>query len=100
MALLWVLVWDHLTAAFRCRGDLPVEFPPLLLGPPQLLGSGGEIEEVNGHDRCPWTKVRVADQSVELTTSLDQASVDLTQPFVLFGGVAGPAGVQVGLLSN
>jgi hypothetical protein len=68
-------------------GQLPLELAPLFFGPPQFLGGGCEIEEMDRNDRGPGTEIGVSDQSIELTTSLRESGVDLIQPLLLRLGV-------------
>lgn len=72
----------------RCFGELTVELSPLLLGPPQLLDRGCQVQEVDGNDRGPGAEVGVADESVELSSCRRQPLVNLPEPFDLLGGVA------------
>jgi hypothetical protein len=62
-----------------------LELPPLLLGPAELLGSGGKVEEVHRNDRGPRPKVGVADERIELAPRLYEAGPDLVQSFALLG---------------
>ena len=54
-------------------GGLLVELPPLLLGPPELLDGGGEVEEVDRDDIGPGSQVGVSDQGIQLAPGLDQS---------------------------
>lgn len=62
-----------------CRrfGQLLVEFPPLLLGPAELLYGRGEIEEVHGDDVRPGPEIGVPDEGIQLPPGLQEALVDL-----------------------
>lgn len=66
-----------------------VELAPLLLGPPELLDRGREIEEVDRDDRGTGAQVGVADQCVELPAGLGQTFVNELEPLPLPGRVAG-----------
>jgi hypothetical protein len=68
-------------------GQLAFELAPLLLGPPQFLGGGREIEEMDRNYRGPGTEIGVSDQGVELTTSLRESGMDVVQPLLLRLGV-------------
>lgn len=65
-------------------GEFPIELPPLLLRPAELLYRRGEIEEVDRDDRSSRTQIRIADECVELPPRLDQAVVNSSEPFGLF----------------
>ena len=68
--------------------QLFVQLAPFLLGPAQLLGRGGEVEEMNGNDRGPGTKVCVADEGVQLSPRRRKPLLDLSEPLDLLGCVA------------
>jgi hypothetical protein len=55
-----------------------IELPPLLLGPPELLYGGGEVEEMDRNDVGSRAQVGVSDERVELPPGLDQPLVDLS----------------------
>jgi hypothetical protein len=96
-----LLVFDRAVVARRaCLDQITIQLSPFLLGPPQLLHRGGEIEKVNGDDRGPGAQVCVADESIQLTPRLDYSGVDRTQSFFVLGGVTGPVDPQVGLLCS
>jgi len=80
-------------------GKLAVELPPLLLGPPELLDRGGEVEEVHGNDGGTRAQIGVPDEGVQLPSGLGEAAVDRAQAFTLLGGVAAVVG-QAGLLGE
>lgn len=67
----------------HCRGalHLPIELPPLLFGPAELLHRRGEIKEVNGDDRGAGTEIGISDQCIQFPAGFNQASVDSPQTF-------------------
>jgi hypothetical protein len=69
------------------RLHLSVQLPPLLLRPAKLFDGRGEVEEVHGHYRGAGTQIGVADEGIELPTSLDQTLMDLLQAFPSLGRV-------------
>ncbi len=70
-------------AGFGLDGGV-VELAPFLFGPAQLLNRRGKVEEVNRHDRGPWTEVGVPYEGVELPPGLDEARTDLAEPPIVF----------------
>jgi hypothetical protein len=53
---------------------------------------------VDGHDGSPRPKVGVADQGIQLSSSLDETLMDLMKAFALLRGVAVWKRAQVTLL--
>jgi len=82
--------------ARHCVGalNLLIELPPFLFGPAKLFHCGGEVEEVDRNDRCPWTQVGIPYQCIQFSACLYKAFVNPAQTFLLLGGIAGP-GTQV-----
>ena len=78
--------------------ELPIELPPLLLGPAELLHRRGQIQEVDRHDRGPRPEIRVPDQRIQLPAGLENPLVDLGEPFLLLRGVSNVFLAQSALL--
>ena len=67
----------HLGGFDALLGELPVELPPLLLCPAELLYRRGEVQEVDRDDGRPGAEVGISDQGIEFPASLDESLVDL-----------------------
>lgn len=72
----------------RAFGDLFVQLTPLLLGPAELLGRGGQVQEMDGDDRGAGAQIGVTDESVQLASRRLKPLLDLPEPLDLLGGVA------------
>ena len=58
-------------------GELPIELPPLLLRPAELLYRRGEVQEVDRDDGGARPEIGVPDQGIQFPASLDESLVDL-----------------------
>jgi hypothetical protein len=71
-----------------------LDLPPLFLGPSELLDRRSEVEEVDRHDRSAGSQIGIADQRIQLATSLYQAVVDQLEPLGLLGAITVPVRCQ------
>jgi hypothetical protein len=90
----------HLADLDVVGGDLLLELPPLLLGPPELLYGGGEVEEMDRDDRGSRAKVGIPDEGIQLAPGFYESFVDPVEAFALLRGVAMRESAQVELLEN
>jgi hypothetical protein len=81
-------------------GELLIELPPLLLGPPQLFDCGRQVQKMDRDDRGPRPEVGVSDQRIQLPPGFYQPGVDKSKSLALLRTVVRWVSIQGGFLRS